>query len=54
MHHASASAAVFAEAASVLVVLGHFFAGLPSIATLLAVVWYALNIYDRLRRKEDK
>lgn len=53
MSHLPTPAALVAELLSLGVVAGHFLAGLPSIATLLAIVWYAINIHDRFRKKDD-
>ena len=43
-----------AELAALGVILGHVVVGLPAIATALAIVWYAVNIYDHFRKWRNK
>lgn len=44
MEHKMAQAGV--EVASVGVILGHFVGYLPAVATVFAVVWYAISIWE--------
>ena len=44
--HAADMGAIFA-------IIGAWSGALPAIAALLAVIWYLIQIYDRVTRKKD-
>ena len=45
---------LIAEAMAALATVGGLMHNLPALATLLAVVWYGLQIYDRLHAGREK